>query len=245
VFIPHLSGRFYEKWDKELKDRFVRNPFDLPPILQKKLTQLMPWAEAATPNWGGSTGQNLNQTSQRISVNGGIHLKKHQDDTITNPNDWKVGTIKEEVTYVLPQAPLDMNVSMVDNSYNNASMIRGKLTEEQYTSSTKDKQLEDKFPYYPYKDTEEKIEGSAFAYDAVMQTPEISFNQYGRTVLVQQLDYIGWASKPSNIGSNGSVNGMFSVPSLGAKVWVYFANGDFQSPVYFASAVEPSVGIGV
>ena len=36
----------------------------------------------------------------------------------------------------------------------------------------------------------------------------------------------------------GGPNGIFSKPSIGAKVWVFFYGGDVQRPVYFASTVE-------
>lgn len=46
----------------------------------------------------------------------------------------------------------------------------------------------------------------------------------------------------ANIGSggNGSARGMFSIPTAGAKVWVFFHGGDPQRPVYFASCPEPN-----
>jgi hypothetical protein len=46
----------------------------------------------------------------------------------------------------------------------------------------------------------------------------------------------------TTIAGNGSPNGFFSVPAYGAKVWVFFYDGDIQRPVYFASVVEPSAG---
>lgn len=46
----------------------------------------------------------------------------------------------------------------------------------------------------------------------------------------------------TTIAGNGSPNGFFSVPAYGAKVWVFFYDGDIQRPIYFASVVEPSAG---
>lgn len=46
----------------------------------------------------------------------------------------------------------------------------------------------------------------------------------------------------TTIAGNGSPNGFFSVPGFGAKVWVFFYDGDVQKPIYFASVVEPSAG---
>lgn len=42
------------------------------------------------------------------------------------------------------------------------------------------------------------------------------------------------------IAGKGSPNGFFSVPNVGAKVWVFFYGGDVQKPIYFANVIEPS-----
>jgi hypothetical protein len=49
-------------------------------------------------------------------------------------------------------------------------------------------------------------------------------------------------SSTPQAGGTGSPNGTFSIPNVGAKVWVFFYGGDIQKPVYFGSVVEPSAG---
>ena len=48
------------------------------------------------------------------------------------------------------------------------------------------------------------------------------------------------ASGPiKTVGGAGSARGMFSIPTDGAKVWVFFHGGDIQRPIYFASCPDP------
>jgi hypothetical protein len=44
----------------------------------------------------------------------------------------------------------------------------------------------------------------------------------------------------ANTSRPGSPNGMFSIPMVGAKVWVMFEGGSPQRPVYIAQAYDPS-----
>lgn len=255
VYIPHLSSRIFLGWDQELIDRYIRNLFEMPLETQMHLSQTIPWAECAAPLWGGGTPINLNSPTQSITVNGGISLKKPEEE-IKNPNPWNVAILeRRKRIHTLPIAPIDTTVCIMDNSYNNASFLNGKPDEAGYNAACKGTDLEDSaFKYYPYEEsdwndedekaepvTEPKMQGSGS-----LGIPGGSAQQEdGRTVLVQQLDYIGWASKPTDIGTTGSPNGMFSVPALGAKVWVYFMHGDFQRPVYFANVIEQTTGISV
>ena len=41
---------------------------------------------------------------------------------------------------------------------------------------------------------------------------------------------------PSPVNTSGMPKGMFSVPEIGAMLWVFFRNGDPQFPVYFAAS---------
>lgn len=41
---------------------------------------------------------------------------------------------------------------------------------------------------------------------------------------------------PSPVNTSGAPKGMFSIPEVGAMLWVFFRNGDPQYPVYFAAS---------
>jgi len=51
----------------------------------------------------------------------------------------------------------------------------------------------------------------------------------------------GFKATPHGGGNYGSPNGVFSRPTVGAKVWVFFYGGDVMRPVYFGAVTE---GIG-
>ena len=51
---------------------------------------------------------------------------------------------------------------------------------------------------------------------------------------------MGMATGSYNAGRIGGPAGMFSPPSVGAKVWVFFQAENPQRPVYFANVYEPS-----
>lgn len=69
VFIPHLSNTLFSDWNNRLEDFAIRSPLDLGDKIVTKLKQLLPWAEAAAPIFGGSTGMTANTISRRLGVN--------------------------------------------------------------------------------------------------------------------------------------------------------------------------------
>jgi hypothetical protein len=69
VFIPHLSNTLFSDWNNRLEDFAIRSPLDLGDKIVTKLKQLLPWAEAAAPIFGGSTGMTANTMSRRLGVN--------------------------------------------------------------------------------------------------------------------------------------------------------------------------------
>ena len=69
VFIPHLSNTLFSNWNNRLEDFAIRSPLDLGDKIVTKLKQLLPWAEAAAPIFGGSTGMTANTVSKRLVVN--------------------------------------------------------------------------------------------------------------------------------------------------------------------------------
>lgn len=69
VFIPHLSNTLFSDWNNKLEDFAIRSPLDLGDKIVTKLKQLLPWAEAAAPIFGGSTGMTANTVSKRLGVN--------------------------------------------------------------------------------------------------------------------------------------------------------------------------------
>lgn len=256
VYIPHLSSRIFIGWDQGLIDRYIRNLFEMPIETQMHLSQTLPWAECAAPLWGGGTPINFNAPTQRITINGGISLKKPKpEEKIENPNPWNVAILdRRKRIHTMAIAPIDATVCIMDNCYNNASFVNGKEDFDSHEKAAKGTEIEKSNKYYPYKvpdwnDSDEraqvpeerKMKGSGPLNGA--STPQSQ--EDGKTTLVQQLDYIGWGSKPTDIGTTGSPNGMFSVPALGAKVWVFFIHGDFQRPVYFANVIEQTTGISV
>lgn len=75
VFVPHLSVTLFDKWNKQSEgtsgedlNKKIRSPEDIAPILEK-LKQILPWAEAAAPLFGGSTGITSNSSTGRQRVN--------------------------------------------------------------------------------------------------------------------------------------------------------------------------------
>lgn len=58
--------------------------------------------------------------------------------------------------------------------------------------------------------------------------------------------YLPWAvpAMPLFCGA-GNNSGFFSVPKIGSWVWVFFENGDYNQPVFFAEAVTAVHGITV
>ena len=261
IYIPHLSTRLFENWDQSLIDRYLRNPLEMPVDVQIRLSHTLPWAECAAPLWGGGTPVNINPVTQRISVNGGISLRKpgELDEEIKNENEWNVAILRRRKRiHSTAISPIDSVISLMDNSYNNASHIDGKPTEASHSNHINGSGMEQKHSYYPYVDAdwntgeeralplkEPSMRGSKTLFEAVSEEIPVVYDNDEKTHLVQQQDYIGWAAKPSDIGTTGSPNGMFSVPSYGAKVWVYFIHGDYQRPVYFANVIEQTTGISV
>lgn len=261
VYIPHLSTRVFENWDQDLNDRYIRNPLEMPIETQIKLSQSLPWAECAAPLWGGGTPVNLNPVTQRITINGGISLRKpgELDEEIENENEWNVAVLKRRKRiHSTAISPIDTSIAIMDNSYNNASHIDGKPYRISHSSHINGDGMEKRYPYYPYKDPdwndgeeralplqEQSMRGDKILAEAVFDEIQISYENDEKTLLVQQQDYIGWAAKPTDIGTTGSPNGMFSVPAYGSKVWVYFIHGDYQRPVYFANVIEQTTGISV
>lgn len=55
-----------------------------------------------------------------------------------------------------------------------------------------------------------------------------------------QYDLLPWAVPAFSLSFGASSQaGTFTVPSVGSEVWVFFENGDYQTPVYFAEAYTP------
>lgn len=77
VFIPHLSNTLYNNWnsksnsneDPKKIDKYFRNPNELGSDVLEKLKQLLPWAEAAAPIFGGNTGMTANASTGRLRTN--------------------------------------------------------------------------------------------------------------------------------------------------------------------------------
>jgi hypothetical protein len=70
VFIPHLTNTVYKNWnermgDTKLKpeelDKNIISPLDLDSSVMEELIKTLPWAEAAVPVFGGSTGLTYNR----------------------------------------------------------------------------------------------------------------------------------------------------------------------------------------
>jgi hypothetical protein len=59
---------------------------------------------------------------------------------------------------------------------------------------------------------------------------------------IQRQGYVDAMHKALPTGAN-SAPGYFSKPAVGAKVWVFFHGGNPQTPVYFASVVEPNASV--
>lgn len=71
VYVPHLSNTLYEGINKELKDISFKSPADLKNNdLWNKLKKILPWAEAAAPCFGGSSGL-FNSSTGGGAVNSG------------------------------------------------------------------------------------------------------------------------------------------------------------------------------
>lgn len=65
VFIPGMMPTLYDNWDKTKKNISFKT-FDsetFSETLNFKLKSLLPWAEAAIPFWGGSTGAPINEST--------------------------------------------------------------------------------------------------------------------------------------------------------------------------------------
>jgi hypothetical protein len=69
VFIPYLSNTLYSEWNDGNSDRIFKTPLDLPLNIQNKLKQILPWAEAAQPLFGGNTAATVNLATQKVGVN--------------------------------------------------------------------------------------------------------------------------------------------------------------------------------
>lgn len=62
---------------------------------------------------------------------------------------------------------------------------------------------------------------------------------------IEGIDYtkLPWAAPAMPLGDCSGSNGIFIVPSVGSKVWVFFEGGDINQPVYFASAPDKVNGV--
>lgn len=72
VFIPHLSNTLFKNWNsrENISDISFKNTVDLSKLgVLDKLKQHLPWAEAATPLFGGSTSMTSNSRSGNVAVN--------------------------------------------------------------------------------------------------------------------------------------------------------------------------------
>ena len=79
VFIPHLTNTLYEGWNKNLTNKFFRNPNELGSNTLKTLQQNLPWAECAMPIFGGATAMKANATTGIVNVNGGRSFEYSPD----------------------------------------------------------------------------------------------------------------------------------------------------------------------
>jgi hypothetical protein len=113
VFIPHLSNTLFSDWNNRLEDFAIRSPLDLGDKIVTKLKQLLPWAEAAAPIFGGSTGMTANTVSKRLGVNnnsgytfpagtGGLAIDPLAEDETLPPV-----TPPQGGEFVSPDAPLE------------------------------------------------------------------------------------------------------------------------------------------
>jgi len=97
VFIPHLSTTLFKDWNnrENLSDIQFRNTTELASLgVLNKLKQILPWAEAAVPIFGGATSVTSNSSSGNIAVNntnptftgfsGGGTVSSTESDTIAN-----------------------------------------------------------------------------------------------------------------------------------------------------------------
>lgn len=71
VYVPYLSNTLYTGVNQELKDMSFKSPADLTKFgLWDKLKKILPWAEAAAPCFGGSSGM-FNSSTGAGAVNSG------------------------------------------------------------------------------------------------------------------------------------------------------------------------------
>jgi len=69
IFIPHISNTLYKDWNDKLKDIDFENVSTIPPNIIKRLRETLPWAECASPIFGGGSGATTNEATRVTTPN--------------------------------------------------------------------------------------------------------------------------------------------------------------------------------
>ena len=69
IFIPHLSNTLYKNWNDKLKDIDFSNVSTIPSEILDRLKATLPWAECASPIFGGGSGASTNEATRVTSTN--------------------------------------------------------------------------------------------------------------------------------------------------------------------------------
>ena len=85
IFIPHLTNTVFKGWNDELKDisfkTFETGPFSS--TLKNKLMEVLPWAEAAVPTFGGGTSGRINTSTGKTVTSGNLDEATDGNPTAT------------------------------------------------------------------------------------------------------------------------------------------------------------------
>ena len=227
IYIPHITPAVYEKWDGNIDKEADRSFRFIGENIESDLTgitdtlkEILPWAECAAPLAGGSASGRYNARLKSGSISDSARL----ETTLTSLSSvyeitWASGK-KETVT--------EEQLGNLNLQHSGATVTEVSLSQSSSDINSKYKLNIDGIGEKPARMFEVKGQylGDAFGDSRVSNDGNI------QTGVPNKVNKFTKHYSPTSYSNNAK--GSFSVPNVGAHIWVFFESGDCMKPVYFA-----------
>lgn len=269
IYVPHITNTLYTDWNERVGQSDVEDiSFRTLEVgifsedLIKRLRNVLPWAEAAIPIFGGGTSGFVSEDTYKAttvpegvigdgSVGSGVTEEQRAEvaaateggtDFVDADGDG-VEDVDASGLDIAPEPP-DVGPETVATP---ASVASGSVQGANKVADDADAAAND--ADVPLPDLVPESGGSTET-DSASGVPgdddRFYRDLYGDTASVAVDDASsskpfaagGRMYQPSRTEPDTHEKGFFSQPVVGAKVWVFFYGGDIQRPVYFASVLE-------
>jgi hypothetical protein len=220
IYIPHLTNTLYKNWNERLLNKVFKHVAQddvFTDDVLERLKKSLPWAECASPIFGGSTGAVHNPVTRKTSrVSEPEETFKEPNPDLPPPDAGSSGGQGETQTgtIVEPELPTESG----EASPVQLNQPIKELTEEELS---------------PDKNIDAKLNPNP----SLQESNLFGENTDESSQPVANLNPNPNQISDSTVGGIGSSVGFYSTPLIGAKVWVFFHGGDVQRPVYFATAL--------